>query len=104
MQQGEFTEVVVRVADQLGSEAVREGLSPTDIVVEPALVGSDLVADLHGSDFTVERVGNDDGRRVLGSRNYAEWRWNVRPMKSGMLKLQIVLYVRVQDGGSPIDV
>ena len=67
-------------------------------------VGSDLIADLSGADFNIVRVGNDDGKRTLATGNFAEWQWDVLPLHSGQRNLSLVLYVRLVDGGPPVDV
>ena len=67
-------------------------------------VGSDLIADLTGPDFKILRVGHDDGRRTLATGTFAEWQWDVQPLHSGQKSLSLILYVRLSDGGPPLDV
>jgi hypothetical protein len=64
-----------------------------------AMSFSDLVAVLGGIDFEIRRVGGGDGRRTLLTGNFAEWQWDVRALRSGSLQLDLVLFVRVRDGG-----
>lgn len=104
MSQGDNVEVVVRVSGGLPPSDLVAGLPTTGVRTEPTLVGSDLNADLSGGGFEISRVGSDDGRRLLGSANFVEWRWNVRPIMSGEQELQVVLYVRLLEDGLPIDV
>lgn len=104
MYQGELSRVVVRVSAHKDVPGLQTGLSPTGVSTAPALVGSDVVAELSGPDFEISRIGSDDGRRLLGTNALVEWQWNVRPSKSGMFDLQVVLYVRLRDEGVPIDV
>jgi hypothetical protein len=96
MRQGDAYRVTVRATGEQPPPDLFAGLS-SSATADPALVGSDLVADLSGPDFEIARVGaSDDGTRTLGTRSYVEWQWNVRPQRGGTLDLQVVLYVRLQ--------
>ncbi|MFI9818446.1 hypothetical protein [Saccharothrix variisporea] len=98
---------VQRVVVRLGEQGldITSGLPGSgSVAVSPVEIGSDVIAELSGPDFQITRVGGDDGSRVLVSRRPAEWSWDVRPLKSGTLTLDLVLYVRVVEGGAPLDV
>lgn len=103
MRVNEVQRVTVRVAGEEAPPELTSGLPGTGSVsVAPAKVGSALTADLSGPDFQISRVGGDDGRRELPDRDYAEWAWDVRPQKSGKLRLDFVLYVAKDTGGVPV--
>jgi hypothetical protein len=103
MRVNDLRRVTVQVGD-IGA-GVGSGLPGTGRVHrESVLVGTDVRADLSGPDFVITRVGGDDGARVLASGRYAEWAWDVRPLRSGSLYLDLVLYVHVEYGGPPMDV
>ncbi|MBV9144203.1 MAG: hypothetical protein JO115_25335 [Pseudonocardiales bacterium] len=67
-------------------------------------VGSDLIANLTGPDFNIVRVGGDDGKRTLATGAFVEWQWDVQPLHSGQKELSLILFVRLTDGGPPVDV
>ena len=104
MRVGEAQRVTVRVTDGTGPPDVA-GLpgtgSPT---VDPATVGPDVRAVLTGPDFDIEPVGDDNGRRSLATGGHVEWAWDVRPERSGRLRLDVTLYVLVSDGSTSIEV
>ncbi|MPZ81336.1 MAG: hypothetical protein GEV28_13415 [Actinophytocola sp.] len=105
MRVDDLQRVTVRVADTLTPSEWTASLPGTGVVeLNTAIVGSDLVAELSGPDFEISRVGGDDGRRVLATGEFVEWAWDVRPQRSGLLRLDLVLYVRLRDGGPPLDV
>ncbi len=105
MRVGEWRRVVVRVSGDTPPPGFTEGLPGTGPVESRAVVvGSNLVAELGGTDFEVLRVGGDDGSRALLTGRFAEWQWDVRPLRSGTLRLDLVLFVRLRDGASPVDV
>jgi hypothetical protein len=97
------TTVTVTVADNSPpSDFPSSG--PT-VTVAPALVGSDVKADLTGEGFTITRVGGDDGSRTLANGRSAKWQWQVTPQISGKRQLFVSLYVRVDgEDGAPVDV
>ncbi len=103
MRVNDVQRVTVRVAGAAVPPDLTSGLPGTGSVTEdPAKVGPSLTADLSGLDFQITRVGSDDGRRELPEGGFAEWAWDVRPQKSGDLKLDFVLYVAKDTGGVPI--
>ncbi|MEV6236282.1 hypothetical protein [Lentzea sp. NPDC051838] len=104
MQVNEVQRVTVRVAGSDAPPELTSGLPGTgSITVDPAKVGTDLAADLSGPEFQITRVGSgDDGKRELQEGGFAEWAWDVRPAKSGKLKLDFVLYVAKETGGAPV--
>ena len=103
MRVNEVQRVTVRVAGPGAPLELTSDLPGTGaITVDPAKVGSDLAADLSGPEFQITRVGGGDaGKRELQEGGFAEWAWDVRPSKSGHLKLDFVLYV-AKDGGAPV--
>jgi len=74
------------------------------VISRDTKVGSDLTADLSSPDFTIVRVGEDDGKRTLATGNFAEWQWNVQPLRSGQRILSLILYVRLEYAGAPLEV
>lgn len=103
MRAGEWRRVVVRVSGTDPPPAFEQdfpGEGP--VATRKVQVGSDLVAVLGGIDFEIRRVGGGDGRRTLLTGNFAEWQWDVRALRSGSLQLDLVLFVRVRDGGAPL--
>lgn len=105
MRVNEWRRVVVRVSDPAAPPDFEAGLPGSGSVVNRDVeVGSDLIADLDGSDFTVVRVGHDDGKRTLATGKFAEWQWDVQPMRSGQRTLSLILYVRLADDGPPVEV
>jgi hypothetical protein len=103
MRVNEAQRVTVRVAGRDAPPDLTSGLPGTGSVsAAPAKVGSALSADLSGPDFQITRVGGDDGQRELPDGGFAEWAWDVRPQKSGNLRLDFVLYVAKDTGGVPI--
>lgn len=103
MRVNQIQRVTVRVAGRDAPPGLTSGLPGTGSVsVAPAKVGTALTADLSGPDFHITRVGGDDGQRELPDNDYAEWAWDVRPQKSGKLRLDFVLYVAKDLGGVPI--
>jgi len=103
MRVNDVQRVTVRVAGAVVPPDLTSGLPGTgSVTVDPAKVGLSLTADLSGPDFQITRVGGDDGRRELPEGGFAEWAWDVRPQKSGDLKLDFVLYVAKDTGGVPI--
>lgn len=103
MRVNEVQRVTVRVAGRAAPPDLTSGLPGTgSVTVAPAKVGTALTADLSGPDFHITRVGGDDGQRELPDHDYAEWAWDVRPQKSGKLRLDFVLYVAKDLGGVPI--
>jgi hypothetical protein len=106
MRHGDVYRVTVRAAGEQPPPDLFTGLSPA-ATADPALVGSDLIADLSGPDFEITRVGAaDNGARTLSAESYVEWQWNVRPQRGGTLFLQVTLYVRLHDNpdAAPTDV
>lgn len=106
MRVNEWKRVVVRISDSSAPPDFEEGL-PGSGPVRPhdVKVGSDLIAEITSPDFEIVRVGSDDGRRTLATETFAEWQWDVRPLRSGQRELSLVLYVRLtDDSGSPLDV
>lgn len=105
MRVNDWRRVVVRVSDPSAPPDFKAGLPGSGpVTTRDVRVGSDLIADLAGPDFTVVRVGGDDGRRTLATGTFAEWQWDVRPLRSGQRSLSLVLHVRLTEGGSPVDV
>lgn len=105
MRVDEWRRVVVRVADPAMPPDIEQGLQGQGPIVDRNVdVGSDLVADLEGPDFRIVRVGNDDGRRTLVTGKFAEWQWDVQPLRSGRRTISLILYVRLEDGGPPLEV
>lgn len=103
MRVNDVQRVTVRVAGAVVPPDLTSGLPGTgSVTVDDAKVGPSLTADLSGPDFQITRVGGDDGRRELPEGGFAEWAWDVRPQKSGDLKLDFVLYVAKDTGGVPI--
>jgi hypothetical protein len=103
MRVNDVQRVSVRVAGKDTPPEWTSGLPGTgSVTVHPAPVGSSLTADLSGPDFLITRVGGDDGKRELQEGGFAEWAWDVRPQKSGKLRLDFVLYVAKDAGGVPI--
>lgn len=103
MRVGESQRVAVRVTDGSAppDTSALPGTGPP--TVDPALVGPDVKAVLTGTDFDIEPVGDND-RRVLVTGGHAEWAWDVRPRRSGHLRLEVTLYVLLSDGSTPIEV
>jgi len=105
MRVSDWRRVVVRVSGTSAPPDFVAGLPGSGPVRDRRVwVGSDLIADLTGPDFNIVRVGSDDGRRTLETGTFAEWQWDVQPLHSGPRNLTLVLYVRLQDGGPPVDV
>ncbi len=103
MRVNDVQRVTVRVAGAVVPPDLTSGLPGTgSVTADPAKVGPSLTADLSGPDFQITRVGGDDGRRELPEGGFAEWAWDVRPQKSGDLRLDFVLYVAKDTGGVPI--
>ncbi|WP_143467172.1 DUF3422 domain-containing protein [Lentzea kentuckyensis] len=103
MRVNEAQRVTVRVAGRDVPPDLTSGLPGTGRVsVAPAKVGSALTAHLSGPEFQITSVGGDDGQRELPDGGFAEWAWDVRPQKSGSLRLDFVLYVAKDTGGVPI--
>lgn len=103
MRVNDFQRVTVRVAAKDGPPELTSGLPGTgQITIDPAKIGASLSADLSGPDFQITRVGGDDGKRELPEGGFSEWAWDVRPQKSGKLKLDFVLYVAKETGGVPV--
>lgn len=100
MRVDERRRVTVRVADNVSAVRVSDLSGTGSVTVEPATVGSYLRAALTSPDFDITRVGDDDGRRSLLTDDYAEWAWDVRPLRSGQLRLDVTLYV-LQDSETP---
>ena len=101
----DWRRVVVRVSGPSAPPDFVAGLPGSGPVRDRHVsVGSDLIADLTGPDFKIVRVGNDDGRRTLETGTFAEWQWDVQPLYSGQRMSSLVLYVRLQDGGPPLDI
>jgi hypothetical protein len=96
------TTVSVTVAGELLSPYFP--LNRAGYTVQPALVGSDLVANLDGADFEIKRIGGEDGRRTLATDSSATWEWQVRPLTSGPRILLLTLLVNVAGEGPPTDV
>lgn len=104
MRVDERQRVTVRVADDAVAASVSDLPGSGSVTVEPTVVGSYLRAALTSQDFEISRVGDDDGRRVLLTDGYAEWAWDVRPLRSGRLQLDVTLYVLVAGDSSPLEV
>ena len=104
MRVGEAQRVTVRVTDGTASPSPSELPGTGRPTIDPAMVGPDVKAALTGPDFDIERVGEDDGRRALVTDGHVEWAWDVRPQRSGHLRLEITLYVLLNDGSTPIEV
>jgi hypothetical protein len=104
MRVGESQRVTVRVTDGATPPSASDLPGTGRPTVDPALVGPDVKAALTGPDFDIDRVGDDDGRRVLVTGGHAEWAWDVRPRRGGHLRLEVTLYVLLSDGSSPIEV
>jgi len=105
MRVNDWKRVVVRVSDPSAPPDFETGLPGSGSVrTRHVDVGSDLIAELTGSDFSIIRVGSEDGKRTLATGTFAEWQWYVQPLRSGRRELSLVLYVRLTDGGPPVDV
>lgn len=105
MRVNDWRRVVVRVSDPSAPPDFTAGLPGSGSVrTRDVAVGSDLMADLAGPAFNIVRVGGDDGRRTLATGTFAEWQWDVQPLHSGQRSLSLSLYVRLVDGGPPLDV
>jgi hypothetical protein len=105
IREGDWRRVVVRVSGPSAPPNFEKDLPGSGPVRNRNVsVGSDLIADLTGTDFNIVRVGGDDGKRTLETGTFAEWQWDVHPLRSGQRNLSLILYVRLQDGGPPLDV
>jgi hypothetical protein len=105
MRLNDWRRVVVRVSGPLVPPDFEKDLPGSGAVRNRNVrVGSDLIADLTGTDFNIVRVGSDDGRRTLATGTFTEWQWDVQPLRSGPRSLSLTLHVRLQDGGPPVDV
>lgn len=101
----EWRRVVVRVSGPSAPPDFQIGLPGQEPIRDRSVkVGSDLVADLTGPDFNIVRVGGDDGKRTLVTGSFTEWQWDVLPLRSGKRNISLTLYVRLTDGGPPVDV
>jgi hypothetical protein len=103
MRVNDVQRVTVRIAGQVAPPEFTSSLPGSGkVTVEQVRVGSNLTADLSSADFQITRVGGDDGRRTLAADSFAEWAWDVRPLRSGTRHLDLVVYVRLTDGSAPI--
>lgn len=86
--------VTVRVAERAASSGATADLPGTGrINIASTMIGTVMVADLSSPHFQITRVGSDDGKRTLLTDSFAEWAWDVRPTRSGSLKLDLVIQV-----------
>lgn len=105
MRVNDWQRVVARVSGTSAPPGLVAGFpGPGPVINRDVKVGSDLIADLTGPDFKIVRVGSDDGKRTLATGTFAEWQWDVQPSSSGQKILTLTLYVRLQEGGAPIEV
>lgn len=104
MRVDERRRVTVRVADKSLAASVTNLPGTGSVTVEPTIVGSYLRATLTSPDFDIVRVGDDDGRRVLLTDRYAEWAWDVRPLRGGERQLDLTLYVLEDTADTPLEV
>jgi len=105
--QGNSHRVVVRVSGPAPPPDFEPGLPGAGPIRNRDVnVGSDLMANLSGDkeDFQISRVGDDDGKRTLATGTFAEWQWDVLPLRSGKKTLSLVLYVLLQDENRPLEV
>ena len=107
MKEGNSHRVVVRVSGPAPPPDFEPGLPGAGPIRNRDVnVGSDLMANLSGDkeDFQISRVGDDDGKRTLATGTFAEWQWDVLPLRSGKKTLSLVLYVLLQDENRPLEV
>jgi hypothetical protein len=104
MRVDERVRVTVRVADDEMAASVSNVPGTGAVTVEPAPVGPHVRASLTSQDFEITQVGDDNGRRVLLTDGYAEWSWDVRPLRSGRLQLDVTLYVLMPGDDPPVEV
>lgn len=104
---GESERVEVRIQKGItvtvgisGTPALASGLLGNGVpTIEPIRVGTFMDAKLSGEYFKISPLTAEE--QILGDDGYTQWEWDISPLQSGTLKLNLVVSVRIKipDGG-----
>ena len=100
MWQGERSEFTVRVALAGSPQDLRTELpTGSPVATESPEVCKLMRAELTGSGFDIERIGNPSGLITLSSDGSGGWGWYVTPREIGRKTLTITLVAPAPNGG-----
>jgi prepilin-type N-terminal cleavage/methylation domain-containing protein len=98
MRQGKKERVEVRVARQFAGDLAAGLRGRGEPAIRQIQVGSVMIAQLSGDSFTIKPIGKPD--RIVPDDGFAQWEWDVMPIKSGEQTLQLLVSVKIKLPGS----
>jgi hypothetical protein len=101
MKQGEEQRITIRIAtdspDKLGKDLAGEPAFKRDSLT----VAPYMTVKLKAKDSEAfEIVSQSPEDQFVGSDTFTEWRFDVKPLKSGLQELDLMVGVRIKDAGS----
>jgi len=101
MKQGEEQRITIRIAtgspDKLGKDLAGEPAFKRDsLTVAPYMTVKLKAKDSEAFEITAQSPED----QFVGSDTFTEWRFDVKPLKSGLQELDLMVGVRIKDAGS----
>jgi hypothetical protein len=94
MKAGIKERVVVRIASSVTTDLEQGVKGKGKPVEEQIKVGSLMTVKLHGDNFEIKPITNEE--QVVTKTGFTEWSWDVLPLKSGKQNLSLVVSVRLK--------